>query len=123
MKLAVHHIALPTHNLAQAEIFYSQVMGLDFLEYQYDDQKNKRSIWYQLDHDVILMIELTPHPTTKNENQVLAFEIIKEQRADWIQKLVQNKIPILKETPSTIYFEDPDGNPLALSHYPALSLK
>lgn len=123
MKLAIHHIALPTHNIDLAENFYSHVLELDLLDYQYDVQKNKRSIWYQCEGDVILMIELANQPISKNENQVSSFGIKKENREDWIKKLSQNKIPILKETPYSIYFEDPSGNRLALSHYPILSLK
>ncbi len=49
---------------------------------------------------------------------LLAFRIVPESRAAWVGKLRAAGVAIENESPHTIYFRDPEGNRVGLSHYP-----
>lgn len=50
---------------------------------------------------------------------LLALTISAADRNDWRTRLAAAGIPITGESAYSLYFSDPEGNRLALSHYPA----
>ena len=51
-------------------------------------------------------------------HHLLALRIRRDQRATWEAKLAAAGVTVSHRTAYTIYFSDPEGNRLGLSHYP-----
>jgi len=120
---AIHHIALKYKNLKQAIHFYEDIFGLVRYKTHYDQINEVRSCWYKMGH-CILMLERYENNEQTLTNTIapwplLAFTIAKCDKEMWRNKLVQHNITITAETNYTIYFKDPTGYAVALSHYDA----
>ena len=125
-KLALHHLAIKVIDLEACEKFYSQVLGLKPSKFPYDENGPTRSVWLQSE-EVILMLEQVgkgSKPTSKSSASVkpglhlIAFAIGRFERNQWKERLTMNGVSIEAESDFTIYFRDPEGNRVALSHYP-----
>lgn len=142
----VHHIAIQTHNLARMESFYCGVLGLPCIaRHKTADGFQERSIWVSLSSagsgagESFLAIERVPSdllqksatdPTSEPEVRqavemqnaagylLLALGIERSARMPFIERLTTAGFAIYHQTAYTIYVRDPDGNRLALSHYP-----
>jgi catechol 2,3-dioxygenase-like lactoylglutathione lyase family enzyme len=72
---------------------------------------------------VFLAIEraATLAPTRADDapgHHCVALKIAEKERAEWRERLETAGHPVERESPYSMYFRDPDGNLLALSHYP-----
>jgi catechol-2,3-dioxygenase len=122
---SLHHIAIKAADLERAERFYGELLGLSQLEYQYDAQGNRRSVWYNCE-GVILMIEKLPRDTEHTQDKklpLIAFQIDPKMAESWKKKLSAAKIEITHRSDYTLYFHDHDGNLLALTHFPKPPVK
>lgn len=121
MKPKAHHIALKVRDLAQCGQFYTAVLDLEVMQRQTDTGGTLRSLWFDLD-GVILMLERWSGGTKGGpENpgwHLLALTIAVVERNGWRARLTKAGVRITGESPYSIYFSDPEGNRLALSHYP-----
>jgi hypothetical protein len=52
--------------------------------------------------------------------ELVAFAILPGERAAARARLARHDVAIEAETPFTLYFRDPDGRRVGLSHYPEL---
>lgn len=121
--LIPHHIALDVQDLARVVLFYSDFLGLPIAAKHHDEKGHLRSVWFQ-SGAVTLMLEKSMKGSGKGSGEesgkgfLLAFRISVSERDDWKKRLQEASIPITHESRHSIYFEDPEGNCLALSHYP-----
>lgn len=137
--LTIHHLAIKASRVVMLADFYERVLGLTQLKTHLYSDGSVRSIWLQAGR-TILMIEsiedtdqeackntclntqaVTPPQTRDMPEQsglhLLAFTIAKNTRDTWQTHLKTNGISISHESDYSLYFNDPDGNRLALSHY------
>jgi glyoxylase I family protein len=134
----VHHLAIKVRDLALAERFYVGVLGLTVLRRwpATDGAVGERSLWLGLDPGgTFLALEvLTPGALNEAEaavgaatggprperagHHLVAFRIRREQRAACEARLIAAGVAITHRTAYTIYFHDPEGNLLGLSHHP-----
>ena len=121
--MKIHHIALASRNPAELAQFYIKILGLKELRKR---EENGRvvSIWLDLE-DSILMLEQSMD-TQKDENpfeeknpgfHLLALKISLNETEAWLSKLKANGIAVEHRSDFTIYFRDPEGNRIGLSHY------
>ena len=87
------------------------------------------SVWIELEDSIILMIEKAQQNHNFNIDSshsyfekrpgffLLSFDISHESQADWRKRLAKHDVSIEEESKYTIYFYDPDGNRIALSHF------
>jgi catechol 2,3-dioxygenase-like lactoylglutathione lyase family enzyme len=116
VEVKVHHLAVLVADLARAEQFYGGVLGLRVLV-----RHGERSIWFALDGDAFLAVELTSEPIDPRGGwHCVALGITPSEREAWRAKLAAAGHPVEKETAYTIYCRDPWGTIVALSHYPLL---
>lgn len=109
--MKIHHVALVVSDLARAERFYVDVLGLTV-----DRRWEARSIWLRLDDGTLLMLERVEGATAKAHCVALSIE--PTDRAAWRAKLNAAGFPVTMETAYTLYVDDADGNRIALSHHP-----
>ena len=111
-----HHVAFRTYNLARLENFYAEVLGMT-VKARHGD----RSIWLEVG-EAMLMLEQGSEdepevPTGSME--FLAFTMIASEHEAWRKRLHDARVAIEHETDFTLYFRDPDGRRIGLSHFTA----
>ncbi len=113
-----HHIAIKVKNLNKAVLFYKNVLGLKTLIKNKDKNNKLRSVWFDLNKTILMIEKASKAELSSRKNFLLAFEIKKSARKKWLNHLIKLKIKIYKHTQFSIYFNDPENNKLALSHFP-----
>jgi catechol 2,3-dioxygenase-like lactoylglutathione lyase family enzyme len=118
-----HHLAIFVRDLEQLARFYRDVLGLSEITRHLRDDGALRSIWLALPSGGFLALEARPDalaaPVAPTRGMaVLALGVAAAERTRIAEELRRCGIAIVKETRWTMYFDDPEGNHLALSHYP-----
>lgn len=112
--MRLHHVAFRTHDLGRLEKFY-----VDVLDLTVKGRHGDRSLWLEAG-DATVMLEHAsadePH-IPPGSMEFLAFTIIASEQHAWRMRLERNGVVIEHETDFTIYFRDPDGRRIGLSHF------
>ena len=123
-----HHLAIQVKDLARAERFYVDVLGLRVTKrWPFEDgREGERSIWLSVGSgEEFLALEAcdadrlpTPFRDPHGGLHLLSLRIKPDERKDWEKKLGLLGVEIVHRTRWTIYVRDPEGNRLGLSHFP-----
>jgi glyoxylase I family protein len=124
-----HHLAIQVRDLAAAERFYRDVLGLSVLRRwpAGDGQPGERSIWLDAGDGSFLALEVVGGGETAAEDarrgtspglHLVALRIERAMRARWERRLADAGIPVESRTAFTLYLRDPEGNRVGLSHWP-----
>lgn len=121
--LPIHHLAVVVRDLPRSEAFYSQVLGLPVVRRWTDEAGAPRSVWLGLGGGAFLAVEraAADGPTRIDAApgwHCVALGIPAEARERWRQRLAEAGAPVERESSYTLYARDPEGNLVALSHYP-----
>ncbi|MFT5353100.1 MAG: glyoxylase I family protein [Polyangiales bacterium] len=119
MSLTFHHHAILVSDLDLAEAFYGSVLGLVIKRRWLDEEKRPRSLWFALGNEAFLAIEL--HDSCERPDfghHCFALAIDAGERGEWLRRLGAAEVTIEKLSDFSIYFRDPEGNQIALSHWP-----
>jgi glyoxylase I family protein len=137
--LHLHHFAVQVHDLEGAVRWYQDLLELPLLREWRDEAGATRSVWLRLSGDAFLALERCSQPRgapselpkglpkALNEDQwaarklgyhLAAFRISPAERSRWEQRLAERGVPIEHRTQWTLYFRDPEGNRIGLSHHP-----
>jgi catechol 2,3-dioxygenase-like lactoylglutathione lyase family enzyme len=119
----LHHVALQVRDVAKVARFYVEVLGLPVLERYLRDDGTLRSIWVGLGARAdagFLAVEAAPESTPDGVLgfSMVALRISAAHRAQIARELEQRGVTIEKQTGWTMYFRDPEGNLVGLSHHP-----
>lgn len=120
--MRLHHVALGARDVARVAAFYREVFALAEVARHLDDEGALRSIWLELG-GALLMVERTREPGREVEGVgsgpfLLAFAIRPEERVALEARLAAAGAPVESRTGYTSYARDPEGNRVAVSHYP-----
>lgn len=102
--------------------FYQDILNLEEIKQHHHDDGSLRSIWMKIS-DTILMIEKLDEKISKQNSEsqphwhLVAFGIEKRDLEIWRKKLESVGAVIENESPHSLYFQDPEGNRVCLSHY------
>ena len=111
---ALHHLALRTLDVPSLVGFYRAWLGAKVVREQLP-----RSVWLELAHDAVLMIELRsadePAPPYRS-SELIAFRVSVEERLRLRAAFVAHGI-LEAETGHTLYVRDPDGRRVGFSSY------
>ncbi|WP_434046597.1 MULTISPECIES: VOC family protein [Sorangium] len=123
--LAVHHLAVVVRDLGRAEAFYAGVLGLPVVRRWADEAGAPRSVWLELGGGAFLAVEraAADGPTRADEApgwHCVALGIAPAEREAWRCRLAARGVAIERESAYSMYARDPEGNLVALSHYPHL---
>lgn len=130
-----HHLAIKVRDLAAAERFYVGVLGLAVARrWPNAVGGGDRAVWLPLDPGepggAFLALETisdgvaesceedaVPRPERPGHH-LIAFRIRRSERAACEARLAAAGVAITHRTDYTLYFSDPEGNRLGLSHHP-----
>lgn len=109
------------------EAFYRSLFELPILQRWPDGQGGERSVWLGLE-DGFLALEKAPSGSVVAPRgefadprigfYVFALRIERRQRAAWEERLAAAGVAIERRTAYSLFFRDPEGNRLAVSHHP-----
>src|SRR5262245_58146787 len=121
--MMIHHIAIKTPGVEVLYDFYAGILGLATIQAYFKSDGSIRSIWLQSDQPTILMLEHVENAIASSTPpavgmHLMAMAIDPADRAAWVARLEGAVVEIDGESDYSVYFHDPDGNRLALSHYP-----
>jgi len=125
---AVHHLAIQVRDLPAAERFYCGVLGLPVVRRWPATGGGERSLWVAAGTSTFLALEVVageqpiasadPARAERPGHHLVALAIAPGARAAWEARLTAAGAPVTHRTAYTLYFTDPEGNRLGLSHYP-----
>ncbi len=127
--LAFHHLAIQCADLERCERFYREVLGLEVLRrWPLEGEGKDRSVWLAVgapEEPGFLALERgdpvperRPWRDARPGLHVVALRIAKGERASWERRLAAAGVDVVHRTRWTIYFRDPEGNRVGLTHYP-----
>jgi catechol 2,3-dioxygenase-like lactoylglutathione lyase family enzyme len=123
--LGFHHLAIFVRELERVALFYREVLGLSEMARHRREDGTLRSIWLAVPGGGFIALEENPVPSSAAFGRgspglaLLALRINAADRKRVTEELARRGIPIVKQTEWTVYFDDPEGNHLALSHHPS----
>ncbi|MCX7999799.1 MAG: hypothetical protein N3A69_12760 [Leptospiraceae bacterium] len=110
--MKLHHIAIGTSNLLDMKNFYARFPISKVIREQFYENGELRSVWFQMSHNVILMLEDRNY---KKAPEALIFEFPENYSLEELGNIFQFK----EKTEYTVYFYDVDGNKLGFSSFPS----
>ncbi len=112
--MRVHHLAFRTADLVRLERFYTDALGLSIAR-----RDGERSVWLHAGGTIVMLeqADAGEPQVAPGSKELVAFAIEAPDVERWRRVLDANGIPIEEETAFTLYFRDPDGRRIALSHY------
>jgi catechol 2,3-dioxygenase-like lactoylglutathione lyase family enzyme len=118
----LHHVALGAQDVAALATFYREVFELPELTRHHHDDGSLRSVWLDLGGSV-LMVEPSGEPPRRVEGVgagpfLLALSTTPAQRLAAESRLEQAGCAIEARSDYSSYARDPEGNRIAISHYP-----
>jgi glyoxylase I family protein len=120
----VHHVAVKVADLAAAERFYVSVLGLPVLRrWPALTGDGERSLWLDLGDGAFLAVERADEATPSRSEagpglHLVALAIEPGERSAWAARLEGAGHAVYQQTAHTLYTRDPEGNRVALSHWP-----
>lgn len=113
--MGIHHIAFRTRDLARLTEFYSSVFSLVTERVQ-----EGRSVWLVSGDTRIMVEQKGPHEPDPNPSSMdlVAFSISATERHEFEARLAARGITVEGQTNYSLYFRDPDGRRVGVSHYP-----
>ena len=120
---AVHHLAVCVQDLARAERFYVDLLGLPVLRRWDDAEGRPRSVWLDLGDGSFLAVERAAVAAPLRAGDApgwhcVALRIARAHREQWRGRLEAAGHPVERESDYTLYVRDPEGTLVALSHHP-----
>ncbi|MHB8877498.1 MAG: VOC family protein [Myxococcaceae bacterium] len=121
-----HHLAIQVHDLEEMGAFYRRVLGLTELTRHLRADGTLRSIWLSVGGpDGFLALEevsgvSAAEPFRQNRPGLLlvALRIAPSERSRVLEELSKHGVEVVHQTAFSVYFRDPEGNRVALSHHP-----
>jgi catechol 2,3-dioxygenase-like lactoylglutathione lyase family enzyme len=123
--LPFHHVAIQCADLGRCERFYREVLGLPVLRRWPREEGGDRSVWLSTGGEGFLALEradeepvATPWRDGRAGLHLVALRIPAGERGAWEDRLAAAGVLVVHRTRWTIYFHDPEGNRIGLTHHP-----
>ncbi|MFZ5470159.1 MAG: VOC family protein [Myxococcota bacterium] len=117
-----HHVAVPAADVEACAAFYREVLGLTEKARHLRADGSLRGVWLSIGpgegEGGFLAVEARPEVPRLGPSMV-AFRIGQRERASVVETLQRRGVKVVHQTRWTVYVEDPAGNRVGLSHYPA----
>ena len=125
-----HHLAMQVRDLEGTAAFYREVLGLSELARHRRPDGTLRAIWLSVGGPggFLALEEVPANPTDEPFRHgrpgllLVALRIAASERGRALEELANRGVSVVHQTKWTVYFRDPEGNRVALSHHPEDSL-
>lgn len=113
--MRVHHIALRTADVPRLEAFYRDLLGLPVTA-----RPGGSRVWLAAGETLLMLEPREPDEPTvpAGSMEFLAFAITPAERTGFVARLAQAGVTVEAQTDFTLYFRDPDGRRVGVSHHP-----
>ena len=132
MPAGIHHTAIKVLDLEAAERFYVGLLGLRLVRRWPRDAAaggGDRSLWVDCGDGSFVALERATAGAAADADarasasdapghHMIAFRIARDERPAWEARLAEAGVEVTHRTAFTLYFRDPEGNRLGLSHHP-----
>jgi catechol 2,3-dioxygenase-like lactoylglutathione lyase family enzyme len=127
VRLAYHHVAIQCADLERCEAFYREVLGLAVVRRWPREGGGDRSVWLGMgdEGEGFLALERADGPAEPRPWRdgraglhLVALRIAPGERRTWEDRLEAAGVLVVHRTRWTIYFHDPEGNRIGLTHHP-----
>ncbi len=116
--MRIHHLAFRTLDVPGLTAFYRNVLGLETAP----DARppGAVSVWLSAGTTRVMIEPRGAHEprVPLGSSELVAFAIDASERDDFETRLAAGGIPVEQRSRFTLYFRDPDGRRVAVSHYP-----
>jgi glyoxylase I family protein len=123
--LKLHHLALSARNVDRVAAFYRDAFNLAETARNHRPDGSLRSIWLDLGGPILMIEGIDDEPRDGREGTsglfLIALRVEPERRAELERVLEAMGAPVESRTSFTSYARDPEGNRVAISHYPHCS--
>lgn len=125
MPRALHHVALGARDVDVLATFWADLLELEVITRHFYEDGALRSVWLDMD-PAVLMIEHCASPRTTRVDStagvdpglfLLALQVSEQEHRALTARLEAAGHPPLDRTTFTSYFQDPEGNRFAISHF------
>jgi len=126
--LALHHLAIQCADLGRCERFYRDVLGLPVLRRWPREEGGDRSVWLSVGSVAaagFIALERAEGPPERRAWRdgspglhLVALRIAPGERRGGEDRLDAAGVLVVHRTRWTIYFHDPEGNRIGLTHHP-----
>lgn len=126
-----HHLALQAHDTEALAAFYRDVLGLTEQAVHRREDGSVRAVWLSLGEGFLAVEAVEGQPlgagpggadrAFKNDRpgyHLLSLRISRDDRAAILAELARAGVAVEHQSRWTVYFRDPEGNRVGLSHHP-----
>lgn len=121
----LHHVAIQVRELESVARFYRTVLGLHEQARHHRPDGTLRAIWLSMTDGSFLALEeaggelaRAPFRSDRPGLHLVALRIAPADRAEALARLAKHGVEVVHQTRWSVYFHDPEGNRVALSHHP-----
>ncbi len=120
----IHHVAVRCADLGRCEAFYREVLGLPVLRRWPAEGGGDRSVWLALGAGFVALERASTAPEAGAFEDApagwyaVALGISLADRGAWEARLQAAGVPVSRRTSYSIFVRDPEGNRVALTHWP-----
>lgn len=120
----LHHVALRCADLERCVAFYRGALGLEVLRRWPGEGGSERSVWLSTGAGFLALERASGEAVAGASGdtppgwQVVALGISRSDRAAWEERLALAGVEVVRRSPFSLFLEDPEGNRVALSHWP-----
>jgi len=119
-------VAVRCADLGRCETFYREVLGLEVLRRWPAEGGGDRSVWLKAgEGGAFVALEHADGDATRSAFDaapagwyVVALRIERSERRAWEQRLASHGVAVARKSPWSVFFQDPEGNRIALTHWP-----
>jgi glyoxylase I family protein len=110
----IHHVAFRTKDLPRLLGFYTESFGFSVV------RSTDSGVWLDAGGAILMLERASPEEpdVPLGSMEIVVFAMAATERASYVEKLAVRGVAIEGETGFSIYFRDPDGRRLGLSHFP-----
>ncbi len=120
----IHHVAVRCADLGRCEAFYREVLGLPVLRRWPAEGGGDRSVWLAAGPGFVALEQASTPPEAGRFDDTpagwyaVAIGIPRSDRDAWEARLRAAGVEVARRTPYSLFVRDPEGNRVALTHWP-----